>query len=142
MATDIEKDVQFDPNGEKLWVEFDMKGLYGITYVYQLLDKDKKTPLSSPLKTGNNIQLDDDFYEIKNDLNPNQPLSDYEDRQVNVSFLIVQVKDDFGYKVKATIFQGATFKTAVELDFAESPDSSKVGSDGIEEQIIKLNLVK
>lgn len=136
------KTVNFDPNGSKLWVDITMNGYYAIVYAYQLLDTNGYTPLTSPIKTGGNAKIKvDDYYEIANDLaDPKEPVSSYDQRTVSVEFSVVQIRDDFGAKLRVSILQGADFNTATKLGYDEAVINT--GAGGAKDVTIKIKLVK
>jgi hypothetical protein len=132
------KEVNFNPAGMPLWVKMEMKGIYAISYVYQLLDSDGETPLTSPLVLGDNINLDDDQHAIKNCLNPGEPLSNYHDRVVSTSFLVTKVDEDYGFKLKVAIYQGPTVDGCELIGALE--ETGKVGNEGIIRKTLKIKL--
>ncbi len=131
----------FDPDGQKLWVEMDPRGVYSISYTYQLLHSDERTPLTHPLRTGDNTTVDDeDCFDIVNDLAKDDPLSAYHGRVLEVSFLIQTIKDDNGYKLEVKVHQGADLHNAQLL--GTETRSDKVGTMGIKREKLKVRLIK
>jgi len=81
------KPVKFDPQGEKLWINIEMYGIYFITYTYQLWSADAAAPpiLTNLIKTGSNEIPHDDFFPVVNDYNVTEPLEKNADRTLTAS---------------------------------------------------------
>lgn len=137
------KQVQFDHQGDMLWINVEMFGLYFITYTYQLWSASASTPpiLTNPLKSGSNDIPHDDFHPVINDYNPTEPVSNYANRTIDVRFWIKygDNDNDNGYRLRVTVLQGPTFQSAQELDNAEA--TGTVGSLSIKEEFITIKLV-
>jgi hypothetical protein len=133
--------IEFDHQGEMLWINIEMFGIYFITYTYQLWSSSTTTPpiLTNPLKAGSNEIPHDDFHPVINDYNPTEDISNYVDRTIDVRFWIKKGDDDNGYSMKVTVYQGPTFQSAQELgsDKAEGI----VGDLSIKEEFVTIKLV-
>ena len=133
-------EVQFDPQGGKLWATIVMKGLYRIYYRYTLwsMQQNKPVILTDPPFLNNNISPHDDFVQVKNDLSPSEPLSKYDGREVFVEFNIVNTGDDNGYNIDVIVNQGNNYKTSVEIG-RDHLEGDLAGSSSKDEySIIKL----
>ncbi len=135
------KQIRFDPQGERLWINVEMFGIYFITYTYQLWSADKSQPpiLTNPIKSGSNANPHDDFYQVINDYNTNEPVDKYIDRTIDVRFWIKQGNDDNGYHLKVTVLQGNQFENAQELDFDEVSGTN--GSSSIKQEFLTIQLI-
>lgn len=141
MANETKK-IEFDSNGGNLWINVEMFGIYYVTYVYQLWSAIATEPpiLTNPLKHGSNNIPHDDYYQVINDFTPNQPLAYYDQRTIDVRFWIKKGSEDNGYNLKVTLFQGATFATAVAID--SDSVSGKLDTSSIKEEFITIQLIK
>jgi hypothetical protein len=133
------KTVNYNPEGERLWVNIEMKGLYFVSYTYQLWSSSITEPpiLTSPLKNGNNESPHDDYYPIVNDYNPTEPLSQYHNRALEIRLLVKKVDGDNGYRLRAVVYQGNDYETATELGFDEV-EGTLNGGVKIESLLLKL----
>lgn len=114
---DLIRPIVFDPQGEKLWINVDMFGIYFITYTYQLWSSDASTPpvLTNPVKSGSNEVPHDDFYPVVNDYHPSEHVSKNEGRVIDVGFWITKGDDDNGYTLRVTVLQGNNYETATPI---------------------------
>ena len=136
------KIIQYDANGAALWISIEMTGLYFVTYTCQLWSADEtgEPILSKPIKSGTNKVAGDDFYQVLNDLNPADVLAAYDGRVLDIRFWVKKGTDDNGYRLKATLLQGAAFNTAQALGNVEVTGKNKTQS--IKEEFITIQLKK
>lgn len=133
--------VQFDPNGQRLWINIGMLGIHFIVYSYRLWSADAFTPpiLTNPNKEGNNDIPHDDFYPVMNDYNPSEPVAKNERRGIDVRFWVKKGDDSTGYRLKVTVKQGDVFQSAVVIGEKE------VGADdltvSLKEEFIAIKLI-
>ncbi len=142
-------DVIFDGNGESLWVEMDMKGLYRIIYEYELWSKEAGKPvilMKDAFKGSNEDDNHPDFTQIRNDYAPTEPLADFDGYEVAVSFKIIKKDDsDTGYRIGLIIKQGTHFDTSNVIGRCYSPadekESGKVGEQNfVKEEYLVVTL--
>lgn len=121
-TTGINKEIAFDHEGGPLWINIVMEGLFFMTYTYRLWSaKTSELPiLTTPTRAGNNERSDDDNYQVLNDFKPNEPVTDYTNRVIDVRFWVKKGEDaeeesEVKYTLKVVVLQGSTFKKAVEL---------------------------
>lgn len=133
--------VSFDPQGQELWINIEMTGIYFITYTYQLWSAEANTPpvLTLPVKSGSNEIPHDDFYPVMNDYNPSEPVIKNTDRIVDVRFWVKKGDDDNGYNLRVTVYQGDSFPTANIIGFHEVGGNN--GSASLKEEFITIKLV-
>jgi hypothetical protein len=138
------KIIPFNPNGERLWVSMETRGLYFISYIYQLWSANANEPpiLTNPMKQGNNIIPHDDFYLIQNDFNPAEPLSKFRNRIIDVRYWVKKLQSDDGYGLRVSVWQGNDFNTANLLGSEEIPTegSSTLGDLGLKEEFITIQI--
>jgi hypothetical protein len=134
------KIVKYNSNGGRLWIDIEMYGLYFISYTYQLWSASVTEPpvLTNPLKNGNNSSPHDDYFPVINDYNPTEPLSQYDNRGAEVRLWIKKVNDDNGYHLKAVIYQGNDYDTAIELGSDELNGTLNGLSVKMESLLLKL----
>lgn len=135
------KKIMFDPNGSKLWLNIEMRGVYFITYAYQLWAANKSEPpiLTSPLRQGNNVSPHDDHYEIINDYNRNEPIANYDQRCLDINVWLKKAAEDNGYTLKVTVFQGTDYQSAVAIGHDEI--TGTIGNSGIKEEGFVIQLI-
>lgn len=105
---------KFEPNGGPLFVEMIMDGLYRTRYSYDLWSMDNNQPVvltKTPFR-GNNESPHDDTAQIINEFDTGESLSNYDGREVEVSFKIINRGSDDGYRVGVRIKQGNDSQTA------------------------------
>jgi hypothetical protein len=134
------KTIKYHPNGGRLWINIEMKGLYYVSYTFQMWSASTTEPpiLTNPLKNGNNDSPHDDYYPIVNDYNTTEPLSQYHKRTLEIRLLIKKVKGDDGYHLRAVVYQGNDFESAEELGYDEVEDSLNGAGIKIESLVLKL----
>ena len=136
------KPIVFNLAGSKLWINIEMRGIYFITYTYQLWSSDPidNTILTSPLRHGSNQVPNDDHYAVINDFKPNEPIPNYVNRIIDVRFWVKKGPDDNGYNLRVAVLQGNSFQSASIIGHEEV--SGNVGSSlSIKEEFITLRLV-
>ncbi|WP_298739183.1 hypothetical protein [uncultured Chitinophaga sp.] len=135
------KPVKFNPQGERLWINIEMMGIYFVTYTYQLWSADATVPpvLTNPLRSGSNEIPHDDFFPVVNDFNPTEPVERYVGRTIDVRFWVKKGEDDEGYTLTLTVLQGNAFSTAAVIggDIVQG----KTDGASIKEAFITLKLV-
>lgn len=135
------KEVEFNPTGEKLWINIEMKGLYFQTYTYQLWSATVSEPpiLTNPIRSGTNESPHDDFFEVKNDHLPQDPLINYNNRVIDVRFWIKKVNADNGYNVSVNVYQGASIDSGEKI--GSETISGNSGGSSIKEEFITVKLI-
>jgi len=136
------KEIAFDHNGQMLWINVEMKGLYFISYTYQLWSATSDTPpiLTNPMKQGNNLIPHDDFHPVINDYNPTEIISRYVNRTIDVRFWIKKINaTDDGYNLIVSVHQGSSFGTSKEL--GSQKVSGKVKNLSVKEEFVIIKLV-
>lgn len=133
------KEVHFNPNGGKLYINVVMKGLYFITYTYQLWGATTNEPpiVTNPLRSGTNENPHDDSYEVCNDYTPVEPVSKNDKRVIDVRFWVKKVEADNGYNLSVEVFQGGI--NAADIIGSDSVSGTVSGS--IKEEFITIRLV-
>jgi hypothetical protein len=102
------KEVYFNPNGGKLYINVIMEGLYFITYTYQLWGATTNEPpiVTNPLRSGTNENPHDDSFEVRNDYAPVESISKNDRRVIDVRFWVKKVEADNAYNLSVVVYQG------------------------------------
>ncbi|MGZ5248094.1 MAG: hypothetical protein ACXWV5_13420 [Flavitalea sp.] len=136
------KEIPFDHNGQMLWIDVEMNGLYFISYTYQLWSSTSDTPpiLTHPTKQGNNLIPHDDFHPVINDYNPTEIISRYVNRVIDVRFWIKKTEEtDDGYNLIVSVFQGSSFGSSTKI--GSQKVSGKVKALSVKEEFVIIKLV-
>ena len=123
----LTKDVQFDPSNGDLWINVVMIGLLRMDYQWDMYSKNSSEPfvLTSRSRAGNNSTPHNDFYPLKSDYNPAEPVGDMANRYCGLMMGIIGNPGD-SYQFSIEVKQGADYPSSTLLDSLGTPPNQIV----------------